>query len=560
MFQNQPKGLYALALANTGERFGYYTMLAIFTLFLQAKFGFSSVATSNIFAGFLALVYFLPIVGGILADKFGYGKMVTAGVIVMFAGYTFLAVPTGGDAFGIATMFGALFLIALGTGLFKGNLQVLVGNLYDDPKYADKRDTAISLFYMAINVGSLFAPTAASKITEYFMGKAGFKYRGDVPALCHEYIDKGQSMAADALANLTAFAQQQAGFAGDVRVFAENYINELSISYHYGFSVACFSLIVSMLIYQAFKKTFKHADVNTKQAAAGGKQESIVELTPEQTRSRITALVLVFAVVIFFWMAFHQNGLTLTFFARDYTARTADGALGMSFNVFYLVLVIALVYSLFSFFQSKAGKTKAISAVVAVLSVGILAYNYLTLNGSSIEVLPQMFQQFNPFFVVALTPVSLAVFGALAKRGKEPSAPRKIGIGMLIAALGFVIMAVCSFGLPTPHPTDATVVPENMLVSPNVLISTYLVLTFAELFLSPMGISFVSKVAPPKYKGLMMGLWFGATAVGNYLVSVIGMLWGKMELWALWSILIVLCLISALFIFMMMKRLENATK
>ncbi len=560
MFQNQPKGLYALALANTGERFGYYTMLAIFTLFLQAKFGFSSVATSNIFAGFLALVYFLPIVGGILADKFGYGKMVTAGVIVMFAGYTFLAVPTGGDAFGIATMFGALFLIALGTGLFKGNLQVLVGNLYDDPKYADKRDTAFSLFYMAINVGSLFAPTAASKITEYFMGKAGFKYRGDVPALCHEYIDKGQSMAADALANLTAFAQQQAGFAGDLRVFAENYINELSISYHYGFSVACFSLIVSMLIYQAFKKTFKHADVNTKQAAAGGKQESIVELTPEQTRSRITALVLVFAVVIFFWMAFHQNGLTLTFFARDYTARTADGALGMSFNVFYLVLVIALVYSLFSFFQSKAGKTKAISAVVAVLSVGILAYNYLTLNGSSIEVLPQMFQQFNPFFVVALTPVSLAVFGALAKRGKEPSAPRKIGIGMLIAALGFVIMAVCSFGLPTPHPTDATVVPENMLVSPNVLISTYLVLTFAELFLSPMGISFVSKVAPPKYKGLMMGLWFGATAVGNYLVSVIGMLWGKMELWALWSILIVLCLISALFIFMMMKRLENATK
>jgi POT family proton-dependent oligopeptide transporter len=560
MFQNQPKGLYALALANTGERFGYYTMLAIFTLFLQAKFGFSSVATSNIFAGFLALVYFLPIVGGILADKFGYGKMVTAGVIVMFAGYTFLAVPTGGDAFGIATMFGALFFIALGTGLFKGNLQVLVGNLYDDPKYADKRDTAFSLFYMAINVGSLFAPTAASKITEYFMSKAGFKYRGDVPALCHEYIDKGQSMAVDALANLTAFAQQQAGFAGDLRVFAENYINELSISYHYGFSVACFSLIVSMLIYQAFKKTFKHADVNTKQAAAGGKQESIVELTPEQTRSRITALVLVFAVVIFFWMAFHQNGLTLTFFARDYTARTADGALGMSFNVFYLVLVIALVYSLFSFFQSKAGKTKAISAVVAVLSVGILAYNYLTLNGSSIEVLPQMFQQFNPFFVVALTPVSLAVFGALAKRGKEPSAPRKIGIGMLIAALGFVIMAVCSFGLPTPHPTDATVVPESMLVSPNVLISTYLVLTFAELFLSPMGISFVSKVAPPKYKGLMMGLWFGATAVGNYLVSVIGMLWGKMELWALWSILIVLCLISALFIFMMMKRLENATK
>lgn len=562
MFNNQPKGLYALALANTGERFGYYTMLAIFTLFLQAKFGFSSAATSNIFAGFLAFVYFLPILGGLLADKFGYGKMVTTGIIVMFAGYICLAIPTGGDAFGMAAMFGALFLIALGTGLFKGNLQVMVGNLYDDPKYSDKRDTAFSLFYMAINIGALFAPTAASKITEHFMGKAGFKYQGDIPALCHEYLAKGQQMATDSLDSLTQFAQSQtAVFNGDLSVFAQKYIDELALSYHYGFAVACVSLVVSMLIYQVFKPTFKHADVNTKQAAASGKKENVVELTPEQTKSRITALVLVFAVVIFFWMAFHQNGLTLTFFARDYTARTADGALGMGFNVINLVFVIALVYGLFSLFQSKVLKSRLISLGVVSLSAGILIYKYMSLDPSaSIEVLPQMFQQFNPFFVVALTPVSLAVFGALAKRSKEPSAPRKIGIGMLIAALGFAVMAFFSMGLPTPNPDGATVIASSLLVSPSVLINTYFVLTFAELFLSPMGISFVSKVAPPKYKGLMMGLWFGATAIGNYLVSIIGMLWGHMELWALWSILIVLCLISALFIFMMMKRLENATK
>ena len=455
MFKNQPKGLYALALANTGERFGYYTMLAIFTLFLQAKFGFSSTATSNIFAGFLALVYFLPILGGILADKFGYGKMVTAGIVVMFAGYTCLAIPTGGDAFGIAAMFGALFLIALGTGLFKGNLQVMVGNLYDDPKYSDKRDTAFSLFYMAINIGALFAPTAASKITEHFMGKAGFKYQGDIPALCHEFLDKGQEMATESLNTLTQFAHQVSGFNGDLAAFSHKYIDELSLSYHYGFAVACISLIASMLIYQVFKRTFKHADVNTKQAAANGKQENIVELTPEQTKSRITALVLVFAVVIFFWMAFHQNGLTLTFFARDYTARTADGALGMSFNVFNLVFVITLIYSLFSLFQSKEMKSKLISAAVACLSIGILVYKYMGLQpGSFIEVLPQMFQQFNPFFVVALTPVSLAVFGALAKRGNEPSAPRKIGIGMLIAALGFAVMAFFSM-TPQCHITLA---------------------------------------------------------------------------------------------------------
>ena len=133
MFKGQPKGLYALALANTGERFGYYTMLAIFTLFLQAKFGFSAAATSNIFAGFLALVYFLPLLGGILADKFGYGKMVVTGIIVMFAGYLALAIPASNGIDGKIAMFGALFLIALGTGLFKGNLQVMVGNLYDAP-------------------------------------------------------------------------------------------------------------------------------------------------------------------------------------------------------------------------------------------------------------------------------------------------------------------------------------------------------------------------------------------------------------------------------------------
>lgn len=562
MFKNQPKGLYALALANTGERFGYYTMLAIFTLFLQAKFGFSSATTSNIFAGFLAFVYFLPILGGILADKFGFGKMVTSGIVIMFIGYTCLAIPTDTSIVGKVAMFGALFLIALGTGLFKGNLQVLVGNLYDDPKYSSQRDTAFSLFYMAINIGALFAPTAASKITEYFMGKDGLVYQGEIPGLCHDFLNKGAEMGADNIEKLTSFAQSQvATFDGNLTTFSNNYIESLSTSYHYGFAVACFSLIISMLIYVVFRGTFKHADVNVKQDKESNNKENIVELTPQQTKSRMTALFLVFAVVIFFWMAFHQNGLTLTFFARDYTERVASGILGMSFNVFNLVLVIAFIYALFSVFQSKEFKSKIISLIVALGSVGILLYNYLSPETSKeISILPQMFQQFNPFFVVALTPISLAIFGALANKGKEPSAPKKIGIGMFIAAVGFLIMTIFSFNLPTPNPDGATTVASDLLVSPNVLISTYLVLTFAELFLSPMGISFVSKVAPPKYKGLMMGCWFGATAIGNYLVSIIGILWGRMPLWSLWTILIVLCLISSLFIFMMLKRLENATK
>ena len=564
MFKGQPKGLYALALANTGERFGYYTMLAIFALFLQAKFGFTAGQTSNIFAGFLALVYFLPLLGGILADKFGYGKMVTSGIIIMFIGYMCLAIPTDNGTTGMAAMFGALALIALGTGFFKGNLQVMVGNLYDAPEYQAKRDTAFSLFYMAINVGALFAPTAAAKITDYYLAKNGLSYSAELPALAHQYLNgNGANMTAEGLNHFTQLATAQgANYANDLTAFANLYIEKLSGAYHWGFAVACVSLILSMLIYVIFRPSFKHADVNAKQAAAANKgaQIATIELTPAQTKERITALMLVFAVVIFFWMAFHQNGLTLTFFARDYTASAATGFTRIGIDVWNLVLIIFGVYGLFSVFQSEKTKGKLISGVISTAALALLVWRYQELGDSSVTILPQIFQQFNPFFVVALTPVSLAVFGALAKRGKEPSAPRKIGIGMFIAALGFLVMAIGSFGLPTPSEVTANGMDPNSLVSPNLLISTYLILTFAELFLSPMGISFVSKVAPPKYKGAMMGAWFAATAVGNYLVSIIGMLWGDMPLWMLWSILIGLCFVSAIFIFSIMKKLENATK
>ena len=152
----------------------------------------------------------------------------------------------------------------------------------------------------------------------------------------------------------------------------------------------------------------------------------------------------------------------------------------------------------------------------------------------------------------------MAIFGALAKKGKEPSAPKKIGLGMFVAALGFVILTVGSLGLLSPGQLGGTVSPD--LVSPTWLISTYLVLTFAELLLSPMGISFVSKVAPPKYKGMMMGGWFAATAIGNYLVSIPGLLWNKLPLWGVWTVLIALCVISGIVMFSMMKKLEKATE
>ena len=557
MFKGQPKGLYALALANTGERFGYYTMLAIFLLFIQAKFGYSAAVSTQIYSIFLAGVYFMPLLGGILADKIGYGKCVTLGIGVMFLGYLCLAIPTGADIMGQILMFGALALIAVGTGLFKGNLQVMVGNFYDSPKYASKRDAAFSLFYMAINIGAMFAPSMAKAVTNFFLKGVGLSYDANIPALAHQCMDN--SITPENLEKLANLASTMPGAAGmEMSAFSPYYIEQLSTAYNYGFGVACISLILSVLIYFGTKSWWKHADVNAKQAkAAATTTATEPELTPEQTKSRITALMLVFAVVIFFWMAFHQNGATMTLFARDYTAAITEGINRIGFNIWSLALIAISVYTLFSVFQSEAKKAKAISGV-ATLALWGGAYALYNGMPAQVEIQPSDFQQFNPFFVVALTPFSLAIFAALAKIGKEPSAPRKIGLGMLVAAAGFLILTIGSLGLASPKELGGTVSPE--LISPNWLISTYLVLTFAELLLSPMGISFVSKVAPPKYKGMMMGCWFAATAIGNYLVSIPGLLWDKLPLWGIWTLLITLCLLSALFIFSLMKKLENATK
>ena len=641
MFKGHPKGLYALALANTGERFGYYTMLAVFALFLRENFGLDSGTAGAIYSTFLGLVYFMPLIGGMMADKFGFGRMVTTGIMVMFGGYLLLSAPLGGETVAMIAMMAALVLISVGTGLFKGNLQVMVGNLYDDPKYADKRDSGFSLFYMAINVGSLFAPTTA----------VGIK----------------------------AWAEQSLGYSSND-------------AYHFSFMVACAALILSILIYFVFRSTFRHVEGGKKKGEAA---QVVDNLTPAETKQRIIALCLVFAVVIFFWMAFHQNGLTLTYFADEFTATTAFGFDTMLFDVWNLALIIVAVYATFSIFQSESAKGKIFSGVLASGVLAFLVYRAMGIAPTAEEsVAAPIFQQFNPFYVVALTPVSMAIFGSLARKGKEPSAPRKIAFGMLVAAIGFAIMAFGSQGLNTPNEqqraiafnkaeafaakcytiapnvdalkeadgkanadikaaqdfmgklndktrpvftdvynaacviaaaevanevVEETAVVEEPVIeetvaevvetpaveeaeavaevvetpevvevvetastevaeaeatlaaikadtkeekrtSPYWLIFTYLVLTFAELLLSPMGISFVSKVAPPKLKGLMMGGWFVATAIGNMLVAVGGFLWAGLPLWSVWTVFIALCLISALFMFVMMKRLESATK
>src|SRR3989339_37084 len=193
MFKKHPKGLLSAALANMGERFGFYTMMAILVLFLQAKFGLDGVSAGIIYSVFYAMIYVLALVGGLIADKTrNYKGTILVGLITMAVGYFLIAIPTptpvpNKTLFLIMTCIG-LFVIAFGNGLFKGNLQALVGQMYDNPTHSKMRDSGFSLFYMFINVGAIFAPLAASGVRNWWLSSKGFSYNSDLPALCHEYL------------------------------------------------------------------------------------------------------------------------------------------------------------------------------------------------------------------------------------------------------------------------------------------------------------------------------------------------------------------------------------
>ncbi len=558
MLKNHPKGLLVAFFANMGERFGYYTMLAIFTLFLQAKYGYSAATATQIFSIFLAAVYFMPLFGGIIADKvLGYGKTISIGLVVMFIGYALLAIPSLQNG-GLALVLTALAVIALGTGLFKGNLQALVGSMYDDPKYSKNRDNAFNIFYMGINIGAMFAPTAADFVSNMILKKYNLFYKGDIPALAHKFLNGDTSV----VNRLTELAAAQPAKFNDLHEFATTYINALSTSYHYAFGVACISLIISMIIFWGLKKYYKQADMTEKQKAASEThKDQVVTMAPEQIRERLIALGLVFFVVIFFWMAFHQNGAAMTIFARDYNIDHVGKFTNLWFDLFGLLpIFLSAVGLYFVIRKGSSDKSRLIGGLVFI-AFAILAYFRLRTYGESNDFTPQKFQHFNPFFIVALTPVVVGIFSWLDKKGKEPSSPKKIGIGMLITACGFLILVIGSLSLIgySPKELAETRAPENVLLSPYWLISTYFTLTIAELFLSPIGISFVSKVAPPHLKGSAQGGWFAATAVGNYAVGLVGLLWASIPLWAFWLILVVFCVLSATFIFSVLKRLERVT-
>jgi len=402
----------------------------------------------------------------------------------------------------------------------------------------------------------MFAPSASMAVCNWILRGAGLSYDARIPALANDLIG---GKLADASAYLAIAQGQDAAVTLEtLKAFSERYINTLGKSYHLGFGVACLSLIVSMIIFWAFRKHYAMADLSERQKAKSeALRGQVVEMGPKETRERLVVLGLVFFVVIFFWMAFQQSAVTLTYFARDYTVSSVGKAAFFLFDLTGMLLAILAVAGLVVLSRRASGRLARVLGAAAFLGFGVLAFLRYRGYGDTNSFQPQIFQQFNPIFIVGLTPLVVGLFGWLNRRGKEPSAPRKIGIGMLVTAVAYTVLAVGSFGLMSPKALGGLVAPADSLVPVYWLISTYFLLTVAELFLSPIGISFVSKVSPPKYKGLMQGCWFAATAVGNSLVGVTAYLWVRLPLAVVWAILVVACLVSAGFIFSIMKRLER---
>ncbi|KAB2867101.1 MAG: MFS transporter [Bacteroidales bacterium] len=603
MLKNHPKGLLVAFFSNMGERFGFYTMMAILVLFLQAKYGLSANEAGGYYSWFYFAIYALALIGGILADATSrYKTVILFGLIIMFGGYAMIAMP--GMSLNMTLL--GLFVIAFGNGLFKGNLQAVVGQMYDDPKYSSVRDTAFMIFYMGINVGAFFAPFVATGIRNWFLRTQGFEHDGSLPALCHAFID-GKVVEADALAKFEGLASKVSGnlVTGTEQLteFANNYLAAFSKGYNYAFGVASIAMVISLLVYIIFNKHLPNKEKKKVENAektgslitkkniinlviSGGLMAAtsvlfyfilndfalglaiglfigfvatMFQISTKEELPKVTSLLLVFVVVIFFWMSFHQNGLTLTLFARDYTVKEVGPFTNIFFNLWSMLAFIGTLAGLFVAFARKQVSERIIGLAM-FLGLGFLTYKLVAGYSASNPIAPEVFQSFNPLFIVVLTFPVMGIFSWLKQKNMEPTTPRKIGYGMIIASLGFVIVLLASLNLIAPHTVADQGLTEWGRISPYWLISSYLVLTVAELFLSPMGLSFVSKVAPQRFQGLMQGGWLLATAIGNKLLFVGSFFWDRIELWQLWAIFIACCILSALFIFSIMKRLEESTK
>ena len=517
--KEHPKGLIAAALSNMGERFGYYIMNAVLVLFICSKFGISDGTSGLIFGVFYFLIYMLALPGGIIADRSqNYKKTIITGIIVMALGYGLLSIPVfsdGGNALSwpfFLAMF-ALLLIACGNGLFKGNLQAIVGQLYDDfeaeaakkgpealAAAKEKRDNGFQIFYVFINIGGVIAPFVAPLIRDWYLKTKDLIYNADLPRLCHKFIMG--TMEGNDMDNLNAISQTFSGATDNLSAFCQNYLHVYNTGVHYSFIISVVAMLISLAIFVAVKHKLpnpvKKEKADTQQYSEADRMADAKEI-----KQRMMALYAVLVIAMFFWFSFHQNAQSLTIFARDFVDTSA--------------------------------------------------------------LPPEILQFINPFFVIVLTPIIMWIFASLARKGKEVSTPKKIALGMFIAACAYLFLICIAVANNYPSGNAFKALPEAekmaMKTTPYVMIATYFFLTVAELFISPLGLSFVSKIAPRHMVGKCQGLWLAATGIGNLFIFLgVRMLNSFPQQWMTWGVFAFICLASMAIMLGMLKWLERVAK
>ena len=513
--KEHPKGLIAAALSNMGERFGYYIMNAVLVLFICSKFGIKDDVSGIMFAVFYFLIYVLSLPGGIIADKSqNYKKTIIWGLIVMAIGYCILSIPVfsvnGSMTMALVLTMLALILIACGNGLFKGNLQAIVGQLYDDfeaeaakkgpealAEAKSKRDSGFQIFYVFINIGGVIAPFVAPLIRKWYLESKALFYNADLPRLCHKF-NQG-TMEGNDMANLLDLSKvSESGIAE----FSSNYLEVYNTGVHISFIASVAAMLISLFIFLSVKNRLPNPIRKEKAAVQDYTAEERASMAKE-IKQRMAALYAVLGVAVFFWFSFHQNAQSLSIFARDFVDTSA--------------------------------------------------------------IAPEILQCINPFFVIVLTPIIMWIFASLArKQGHEFSTPRKIALGMFIAACAYIFLIVIASIHNYPSGDEFKALEESvkagMKCGPGILIITYFFLTVAELLISPLGLSFVSKIAPRHMVGICQGLWLSATAIGNLFIFLgVKMLNAFPQQWMTWGVFAIFCLLSMGVMVGMLKWLERIT-
>lgn len=579
-----PSALYVLFFTEMWERFAYYLMVGILLLYMigdrtSGAKGFDERMGADIVGSFIALVYLTPFIGGLIADRYlGYIKSIFLGGSLMAAGYLGLSIP------GNTAMFISLSLVIIGNGFFKPNISTLLGNIYNREDLKPLKDNAYNIFYMGINIGA----TICNFVAAYLRNTYGWGYAFGAAGigLIIGLIILGSQLKNKEIRN------------ADVKKPIQAEDMPLSKIFYYVFLPAIVAAYIGWKVKDWFGSSVLGSQANDAFIFACLPVIAFYISTwvraKGQDKKAIGSLLFIFVIAVAFWTIYNQNSTGLTLWAEKHTDREASPTTAKIASIILPLQEVndtpRLVNKVNEYFVDvkstdpivrmdsaytlnvKKEKTDTIKRVFGVTANGTMVdtstKNVLVMgpdpyfnnvpkdkwpNGKNVKLTnTELFQSINPLFIVVLTLIIVWLFGYLRSKGKEPTTASKFGMAMFISGLSALVMVFAIMSVPSIY-THKT--------SPLWLWGTYFVFTISEIFLSPMGLSFVSKLAPPRLTALMMGGWFLATSLGGKVAGIMTGFWDDFtDKKVFFLILVVAAFIGGILIYSKIKSLNQIVK